>query len=391
VSGAGDVNGDGIDDVIVGARGNDAGGFVAGAAYVVFGAAPGITSINLDAVAAGIGGFKITGERSGDFAGQSVSAAGDVNGDGIDDVIVGARTSTGAAYVVFGAASGITSVNLDAVAAGTGGFKITGETLGDDAGVSVSAAGDVNGDGIDDVIVGARFNEAGGTSAGAAYVVYGAASGITSINLDDVALGIGGFRVTGEASSDFAGTSVSAAGDVNGDGFSDLIVGAYRNDGGGSEAGAAYVLFGGNFTGAVTNLGTNGADVLTGTPADDIIIAAQGNDTLNGDAGNDRLNGASGNDTLTGGIGNDVLVGGTGDDLFVFANGDGDDVIDDFVAGAGTDDVVDVTAFGFANFTALLAAASETGGNTTIALDGDDSVSLIGVRFASLHVDDFLL
>ncbi len=116
---------------------------------------------------------------------------------------------------MFGAASGITSVNLDYVAAGTGGFKIIGESANDLAGFSVSSAGDVNGDGFADLIVGAHRNDASGSDAGAAYVVFGAASGITSVNLDDVAGGNGGFKITGENADDLAGFSVSSAGDVN--------------------------------------------------------------------------------------------------------------------------------------------------------------------------------
>ena len=99
---------------------------------------------------------------------------------------------------MFGAASGITSVDLDAIALGTGGFKITGETTDDNAGRSVSSAGDVNGDGFADVVVGARGNDAGGNAAGAAYVVFGAAGGLTAVDLDSIAAGTGGFRIIGE-------------------------------------------------------------------------------------------------------------------------------------------------------------------------------------------------
>ena len=197
-----------------------------------------------------------------------------MNGDGFDDLIVGARHNdeggddAGAAYVVFGAGSGITSINLNGIAGGTGGFKITGETDFDRAGQSVSSAGDVNGDGFDDLIVGAYGNDAGGSYAGAAYVVFGAASGITSVNLDDIALGVGGFKITGEGGGDIAGISVSAAGDLNGDGFDDLIVGASRDDAGGNNAGAVYIVYGADFTGQVDFLGDETANVLTGTGAD---------------------------------------------------------------------------------------------------------------------------
>jgi hypothetical protein len=132
--------------------------------------------VGLYAVAAGEGGFKIQGEAALDRVGTSVSAAGDVNGDGLDDLIIGATgsdgTHAGAAYVVFGK-SGTDLVDLDAVAAGNGGFKIQGEAANDRAGRSVSAAGDVDGDGVDDLIVGADLNDSGGDIAGAAYVIFG--------------------------------------------------------------------------------------------------------------------------------------------------------------------------------------------------------------------------
>ena len=133
-------------------------------------------------------GVKLSGELSGAFAGYSVSSAGDVNGDGFDDVIVGAYSAepngfqSGAAYVVFGSASGL-SANLDlSTLDGTTGFQISGEAAEDRAGWSVSGAGDVNGDGFEDLIVGAPNTSYGGDS-GAAYVVFGTAAGFAA-NLD---------------------------------------------------------------------------------------------------------------------------------------------------------------------------------------------------------------
>src|SRR5690242_19618984 len=112
--------------------------------------------VNLDDIAAGHGGFIVRGQNAYDLAGGSVSG-GDVNGDGIDDLIVGAFRNSGggyeagAAYVVFGRTGSFQSpVDLDAIAAGHGGFKIQGESANDRAGWSVSALGDINHDGIDD-------------------------------------------------------------------------------------------------------------------------------------------------------------------------------------------------------------------------------------------------
>jgi len=360
VSSAGDVNGDGFADLIVGAVGKYAAGTKAGAAYVIFGKASGFGTIDLDDVTLGTGGFKIVGEAALDRVGISVSSAGDVNGDGFGDLIVGANGNdagggnyAGAAYVIFGKAGGFGTVNLAAL--GTGGFKIVGEAAGDQAGFSVSSAGDVNGDGFADLIVGAFVNDnAGGADAGAAYVIFGKASGFGTVNLDDVALGIGGFKIVGEAAGDLAGISVSAAGDVDGDGFDDLIVGAFLNDAGGANAGAGYVLFGGDFSGLYEQelAGGAGNDTLDGGKGNDHLYGAGGNDVLNGGNGNDGLFGGAGDDRLQGGDGNDVLVGGEGNDVLDggkaddrLSGGEGNDVLNggignDVLVGGGGDDVL---------------------------------------------------
>ena len=110
------------------------------------------------------------------------------------------------------------------------------------AGASPSA-GDVNGDGFDDIIVGAPLGDDGGTDAGEAYVIFGKAGGFANIDLATLAPA-DGFIIQGDAAGDEAGTSVSSAGDINGDGFDDLIVGAPFGDDGGDDAGEAYVIFG---------------------------------------------------------------------------------------------------------------------------------------------------
>ena len=261
VSSAGDVNGDGFDDLIVGAILGDDGGGNAGEAYVVFGTASGFGTdvggrqvIDLTTLSAAEG-FIIQGDATGDYAGASLSAAGDVNGDGFDDLIVGASGAdpngddrAGEAYVVFGTASGFGTdvggrqvIDLTTLSAAEG-FIIQGDAAGDLAGRSVSSAGDVNGDGFDDLIVGAPYGDDGGGNAGEAYVVFGTASGfgtnvggrrvidLTSLSADE------GFIIQGDAAGDAAGLSVASAGDVNGDGFDDLIVGAPL----GNDAGADY-------------------------------------------------------------------------------------------------------------------------------------------------------
>ncbi|MCT7951829.1 integrin alpha [Ancylothrix sp. C2] len=270
------------------------------------------TAINLSSL--GTGGFIINGEAAGDGSGWSVSSAGDVNGDGLADLIVGARNAdtasgndAGKSYVVFGKTN-TTAINLNSL--GTGGFIINGEAAADQSGRSVSSAGDVNGDGLADLIVGAR-NASGG--AGKSYVVFGKTD-TNAINLSS--LGSGGFVINGEAASDNSGGSVSSAGDVNGDGLADLIVGARFASGG---VGKSYVIFGGDFTGAVTQLGTDAVDNLTGTANGEALVGAAGNDILNdggftnilmyGGAGNDRIEISNTNfRRLDGGLGNDTLV-----------------------------------------------------------------------------------
>ncbi|MCP5089911.1 MAG: hypothetical protein GY949_03205, partial [Gammaproteobacteria bacterium] len=249
VSAVGDINGDGFDDLIIGADGADPNGAYSGASYVVFGKASGFTAdLELSSLT-GSNGFQINGEAASDYGGRSVSSAGDVNGDGFADLIVGAfradpnGSASGASYLAFGKASGFTADLELSSLTGSNGFQINGEAASDYSGRSVSSAGDVNGDGFDDVIVGAFDGDDGGTSAGEAYVIFGKASGFGAIDLTGLAA-TDGFVIQGDAAGDDAGRGVSLAGDVNGDGFADLIVGAHKGDDGGSDAGEAYVIFG---------------------------------------------------------------------------------------------------------------------------------------------------
>ena len=316
VSDAGDINGDGIGDFIVGAPDNDAGGANAGAAYVVYGRAGTTrTLVDLTTLAAA-DGFVIQGDAAGDRLARGVSGAGDVNGDGIDDLVVGTLygndggTQAGEAYVIYGkTGSTRTLIDLTTLAASDG-FIIQGDVAGDYAGRSVSGAGDVNGDGIDDLIIGADGSDLVGNLAGQAIVIYGRTG--TRGTLDLSALDApDGFRVPGVGALDFAGFSVSGAGDVNGDGINDLIIGAYGNDAGGNYAGAAYVIYGrdtstrpvftlvsltglaaadgfviqGDAVGDVAGRSVSGAGDVNGDGIDDLIIGAKDGDDGDTNAG----------------------------------------------------------------------------------------------------------
>ena len=250
VSAAGDVNGDGLADLLVSANEFDPASsrYDAGRSYVVFGKAS-TTAVQLANVSASIGGYAINGHTSLDFSGRWLSSAGDVNGDGLADFIVGAYKAdagsvldVGRSYVVYGKTASNTAIELSAL--GTGGLVINGTVASDYSGWSVSAAGDVNGDGYADVIVGAYQADPNGTSSGRSYVVFGKPGG-GSIDLANVNNGVGGFAIQGERTGDLSGYSVSSAGDVNGDGLADVIVGAPEGDSSGLFGdGRSFVVFG---------------------------------------------------------------------------------------------------------------------------------------------------
>ncbi|MBE9101024.1 Calx-beta domain-containing protein [Vacuolonema iberomarrocanum] len=309
VDGIGDINGDGIDDLIIGAASADPNGNNSGESYVVFGSDqgfdPGLNLSDLD----GSNGFVINGIDENDSSGVSVSGAGDINGDGIDDLIIGAANAdpngnnlAGESYVVFGNDQGFApSLNLSDLD-GSNGFVINGIGQNDFSGRSVSGAGDINGDGIDDLIIGASSADPNGNNlAGESYVVFGSDQGFaTSLNLSDLD-GSNGFVINGIDERDFSGGSVSGAGDINGDGIDDLIIGAASANPNGNGSGESYVVFGSN-QGFATSLnlsdldGSNGFVINGIDEFDGSGRSVSGAGDINGDGIDDLIIGATGGD-----------------------------------------------------------------------------------------------
>ena len=326
----------------------------------------------------GFGTFMLGTDGAWSYAADNTQTA--IQELGVGDTLTDSFTAVTAdgttqlvTVTITGVNEAIPAIELSDVEAGTGGFVINGVSTGDTSGRSVSSAGDVNGDGFDDLIVGAFGDAPNGGNSGASFVVFGKTDG-TTVELSDVEAGTGGFVINGVSTFDQAGRSVSSAGDVNGDGFDDLIVGAPYDAPNGGNSGASFVVFGGNFSGAVTQIGTLGDDTLTGTAANDVIFAGVGNDTLDGGGGTDRLS------------------GGAGADTFTLRNLDGTTTIIDFDGAEG--DRLNVSDFSFANFAsfqALLSSEGPGGHDTRITLDADTFVILENIAHDDLVVSHVTL
>jgi Ca2+-binding RTX toxin-like protein len=394
---AGDYNGDGYDDLIIGATGVDfsTGVLDAGAAYVIFGHAGGFAASFSLASLNGVNGFKLFGADANHETGNSVSSAGDIDGDGLDDIIIGTARGN-RCYVVYGTTSLIpTGFDLRFLERADLGFSFFGGGAFDRVGRSVSGAGDINGDGFDDLIVGAPFAGANSTNTGTTFVIFGSAERPTfNIRVSDLD-GSNGFKILGALPGDTSGGSVSAAGDLNGDGFGDILIGAADADPNGSSSGESYIVFGraaafgatfrlsalngingfkitGEASSDASGTSVSAAGDVNGDGFDDLIIGASGAggfmdvgasyvifghatrainrtgteeaDVHSGGEFNDRFSGLGGNDLIRSGGGNDIITGGEGNDTL--DGGDGDDEIsgeggNDRLLGGADTDVID--------------------------------------------------
>ena len=348
----GDLDDDGQDDLVVASPG--AGAFIGvGAVHIFSGPVGGaLFPSQADMI--------VHGEFAEDWSGAALDASCDVNGDGAQDLVIGAwgydavGQATGAVYVLHGPLAPLSLLSsADAV--------YYGESPGDWAGWSVDCAGDTNGDGYDDVLVGAWRDDDGGIDAGAAYLIAGpVAPGTVGT------LALATAKIVGEAPFDYAGISVAGAGDVSGDGFADVLVGASGRDETGSGAGAAYLVHG-PITGAVTLAQADARllGVAAGDAAGDHVAGAG---DVNGDGFDDLLVGAWRADgvgvdsgalyvlhgPVTGDVGlaaaDQILEGEeAGDELGSAASGAGDidgDGFDDVVVGAPGRDLASVDVGG---------------------------------------------
>lgn len=332
VSGCGDVNGDGVSDLLIGS-GKGA------RLYVVFGSMAN-KDINLANVASGVGGYAIDLLETGLSTRQTISYAGDVNGDGKADLIVGFPDSgvagtAGQSFVVFGKAS-TSRTDLTSVRNGHGGFVINGDAAGDASGSSVSYAGDINGDGLADVLVGAP--QGAGTKPGKSYIVFGKADG-KAVELSSVASGYGGILIAGGTSDGTSGHSVSYAGDVNGDGIPDVVIGSpgFGFATSGSNDGRAYITMGG-VSGvfaktSIDYMGSAASDIITDGGDLRTIVTSQGSDVVTLFRGGSIAYTGAGDDVI--GIGADSItalasplgVGGNDGQLARIDGGSGIDTI----------------------------------------------------------------
>jgi len=312
VSSAGDVNGDGVADLLVSAwNTNQMGVPGAGACYVIFGGATLGAGGSLDLASLnGANGFVVHGSSDYHHIGTEVSIVDDLNGDAHSEIVVaasfgdpGGRADAGQTYVLFGGVGVGAGGAIDvSTLNGTNGFVINGVNSADESGESLASVGDVNDDGVSDLLIGASLADPNGESSGGeTYVIFGTpgigASGAVELAALD---GTDGFVLLGEAAGDRSGSALAAAGDVNNDGVADLLIGAPQADSASDpRAGRCYVVFGGNAIGSGGSVelagldGTNGFTV-SGEGAQNRLGKSVAAGDFNGDGVSDIALGAVG-------------------------------------------------------------------------------------------------
>jgi len=285
---AGDVDQDGYDDILIGADRIDSNATDCGRVYLVYGGPSLPASINLSSLAGGVG-VVFEGAAFSDLTGCSLAGVGDVNGDTFPDMLFGAlgaspggKNQAGRCYLVYGSNSFPDVVQLSTL--GAGGVVLNGVAQTDHCGTSVSAAGDVNDDGRPDLLIGAPDADAPLAQSGQVYLVYGSTTLPSTIELGT--LGSAGVTFDGQSGGDALGISVSGGGDVNRDGFDDIVMGSHLDDDTALNEGRAYIVYGGASLPSAIDIHLLGAAGVTliGVDADDEAgySVAMGGD-MNGD------------------------------------------------------------------------------------------------------------
>ena len=279
VAGIGDVNGDGYDDIAVGTRYHDSGGNRAGVAYIIYGKATKYTSGSIEQF------DKILGNADNQRVGTSMAAAGDINADGFDDFMIGVPryNDPGTVFVVYGSDEQV-DTNLE------NHTEFIGADDYDRLGYAVAGGGDINGDGYDDMVLGAYRSDLRDRNAGAAYIVYGQAAKFSNQSVS------GRPYFGGEESSDQLGESVALAGDVNGDGYDDVVLGAPESDYRGEDAGVVYLVYGKSIKfGGAKNVEDEGVRFYADREEHLLGFSVDGLGDTNNDGYSDIVLGAPGN------------------------------------------------------------------------------------------------
>ncbi len=292
----GDINGDGYMDIIIGAPEADPGDpprSNAGEVYVIFGSSSPLSTIDLSTQSANI---TVYGKDADDLSGCAV-ASGNVNGDGFDDIIIGAKQSyftsasgPGKVFVILGSSFPTPPYIID-LNATSADITICGDAANDNSGWAV-ASGEINGDSYDDIIIGAPYADPDGrTDAGETYVIFGEA--FTPPITIDLSTDEADITVLGDDGPDESGYAV-ASGDVNDDGFGDIIIGARLADNGSLiNAGETYVIFGSNSPSTLIDLSKNSPSItIYGDANDERSGCAVASGDVNGDGYDDLVIGA---------------------------------------------------------------------------------------------------